>query len=92
MIRLVVSREAYEPERGAYRADYLAAMVDIAQAASRRGLYVIVDIHQDGFARNLAGGCGDGVPTVGDLRAGGARPAGQRARLRGLGGEDGARS
>ncbi|MGH3762914.1 cellulase family glycosylhydrolase [Actinophytocola sp.] len=62
VIRLVVGWEAYEPEPGRYREDYLSAMVGIADAASRRGMYVIVDFHQDGFARNLAGGCGDGFP------------------------------
>lgn len=62
VLRLVVSWEAYEPALGAYDDAYLAAMVKIAEAAWERGIYTIVDIHQDGYSRYQLSGCGDGFP------------------------------
>ena len=62
VIRLVISWEAYEPTLGTYDDAYLAAMVRIAEAAWERGIYTIVDVHQDGYSRYQLGGCGDGFP------------------------------
>ena len=62
VIRLLFTWEAYEPEEGVYDEAYLQALEDVADAAWERGLYVIVDFHQDAFSRYLAGGCGDGFP------------------------------
>jgi endoglycosylceramidase len=61
-LRLPFIWEAYEPEPVRYDEAYLTRMVDVAAAAWARGLYVIVDIHQDGFARTLTRGCGAGFP------------------------------
>jgi endoglycosylceramidase len=74
-IRLLFLWEAYEPTEGATDEDYLASMVAIAKAASDAGIYTVVDFHQDGFSRYVAGhaetvdfhgihasGCGDGFP------------------------------
>lgn len=61
-IRLPFIWEAYEPELGRYDESYLARLVAVAASAWARGLYVIVDIHQDGFARTLCFGCGAGFP------------------------------
>jgi endoglycosylceramidase len=61
-IRLPFIWEAYEPEPGQYDDVYLARMVAVAASAWTHELYVIVDIHQDGFARTLTRGCGAGFP------------------------------
>jgi endoglycosylceramidase len=62
VVRLLFTWEAYEPSPGAYDEAYLAYYTSAARAAWARGLFVIVDFHQDAFSRFSIGGCGDGFP------------------------------
>lgn len=62
VLRLLFNWEAFEPTRGTYDATYLDSVTQVVDAAHRRGLYVIIDIHQDAFSRFSTGGCGDGLP------------------------------
>lgn len=63
VIRLVLIWEAIEPEPGKYNGEYIDAVEALVSAAGERGIYVILDMHQDMFSRYLNGGCGDGAPS-----------------------------
>ncbi len=54
LVRLLFTWEAYEPEPGVYDAAYLDYYVTTARAAAARGLYVVVDFHQDAYSRFLS--------------------------------------
>jgi endoglycosylceramidase len=62
-VRLLFTWEAYEPVAGAYDETYLDYVASVVAAAKDRGLRVIVDFHQDAYARTAIGGCGEGFPS-----------------------------
>jgi endoglycosylceramidase len=59
MVRLTLFWEAVEPAPGKYDYGYLDKMASLADQAARRGLYILLDMHQDLYSRWL---CGDGAP------------------------------
>jgi len=59
MVRLTLFWEAVEPEPGWYDNSYLGRIKELVAQASRRGIYVLLDMHQDLYSRWL---CGDGAP------------------------------
>jgi len=61
-VRLLFTWEAYEPARGEFDATYLDYYLLAVRAAAARGLFVIVDFHQDGYSRFALDGCGEGAP------------------------------
>lgn len=62
VIRLVFNWETYEPQPGQYNEAYLDYYKSIVDAAWERGMYTLVDFHQDIFSRYVAQGCGCGFP------------------------------
>lgn len=53
VIRLVTSWSAWQPERGAFDEAYLAKVRAAIAAANDRGVYVVVDMHQDAWSRHI---------------------------------------
>ncbi|KXS16130.1 glycoside hydrolase family 5 protein [Gonapodya prolifera JEL478] len=61
-VRLGFTWEAYEPQRGIYTVSYLSDYVTLVRELGARGIYTLVDFHQDTFSRWSLGGCGEGFP------------------------------
>lgn len=59
-VRLGVMWEAVEREPGVYDQDYLNKVETLINKLGNRGIYTLVDAHQDVFARSI---CGEGMPT-----------------------------
>jgi endoglycosylceramidase len=62
VLRLIFVWEAYEPIEGERSVRYLQMLDRIIEAAWQRGIYTIIDFHQDVFSRWMAKGCGEGFP------------------------------
>lgn len=60
VVRLPFTWAAVEPTKGMDDAAFLARYDALIDAAWKRGIYVIVDFHQDVFAQEY---CGDGFPS-----------------------------
>jgi endoglycosylceramidase len=61
-LRLLFTWEAFEPNRCVYDSAYLQYYEQVVDWANERGLYVIVDFHQDAYSRYSIDGCGEGFP------------------------------
>ncbi len=61
-IRLLFTWEAFEPNRCSYNGSYLDYYEQVVRWAEQRGIYVIVDFHQDAYSRYSVSGCGEGFP------------------------------
>ena len=58
-IRLGVIWEAVERRPGWYNMTYLSEINDLINSLGEKGIYTLVDAHEDVFARSI---CGEGVP------------------------------
>ncbi len=62
-IRLLFTWEAFEPTRCTFESSYLSYYEQVVQWAQARGIYVMVDFHQDAYSRFSLNGCGEGFPS-----------------------------
>ncbi|UDY34775.1 glycoside hydrolase family 5 protein [Dermatobacter hominis] len=49
VVRLIMSWSRLEPERGTVDQDYVAEVREAVEAANDRGIYVVLDVHQDAW-------------------------------------------
>jgi hypothetical protein len=59
LLRLPVNWSAFEPERGHYQTSYLDRVAQVLDLVRPFGLYVLLDLHEDGWSKWL---CEDGAP------------------------------
>jgi endoglycosylceramidase len=59
LVRLTIFWEAIEPQPDYYDQSYLNSIKDMVDQAGQRGIYVLLDMHQDLYSRHLKG---DGAP------------------------------
>jgi endoglycosylceramidase len=60
--RLLFTWEAFEGEREVYDESYFEYYRGLVDALAARGVWTIVDFHQDAFSRFSTDGCGEGMP------------------------------
>jgi len=73
LIRLCVTWELIEPEKGKFNEAYLDSMQAILDRCAARDIYVFIDMHQDIYS-SFGMGVGDGAPGWATL-AGGLKPS-----------------
>jgi endoglycosylceramidase len=54
VVRLLISWSSVEPTRGVFDDAYLARVHDAVSAASARGIYSVIDMHQDAWGKYIA--------------------------------------
>jgi endoglycosylceramidase len=62
VVRLVTTWSAWEPERGRIDPDYLARVRDAVAEANARGIYVVLDMHQDAWSKFVFTPIGETCP------------------------------
>jgi endoglycosylceramidase len=62
VVRLVVHWSRLEPERGQIDSDYLDQIDGYVTAAAERGLYTVIDMHQDAWSATIATPAGEVCP------------------------------
>lgn len=62
VIRLGITWDAVEPEKGRYNRKYLEAIRGILDQCERYGIYAYIDMHQDLYSGFNKGYSGDGAP------------------------------
>lgn len=59
-VRLGVMWQAVETEPGVFNETYLAEVDNLVRRLGKRGIYTLVDAHQDVLSKFV---CGEGIPT-----------------------------
>lgn len=63
VVRLVTSWSAWEPERDQVDEAYLDRVRDAVEAANRRGIWVVIDMHQDAWSSGIVTPADEICPT-----------------------------
>ena len=54
VVRLLISWSTLEPQRGRFDRAYLSRIASAVDAASARGIYTVIDMHQDAWGKYIA--------------------------------------
>jgi endoglycosylceramidase len=65
VVRLLLSWSRVEPEPGVYDEDYLDAIERSVRVLERRGVYTLIDLHQDAWSATLAARPGEACTGIG---------------------------
>src|SRR5688572_15476758 len=62
VVRLVMNWSAFQPERGAFAAEYVARVREAVRWAAAHDLYIVLDMHQDSWGKHVATPPGTACP------------------------------